>query len=208
MDATELLLWTVMKQFESLAVERYRDTAPQLASAKKHELLAALRLVAADESALASTNLAQPVKSLMEAAHGKSEADTLLVQGLLLEPLGRAIYRAAGGAKDLSAEGAALASLGAAASDEVCQAVPLLIEASLGTGEKLFASFAGSTRPILSQLDVMGELLDAHFGDRLQLRFADLLGEVAGELLPACAGLGMNRRKVVCHLTSALMSAA
>jgi len=37
------------------------------------------------------------------------------------------------------------------------------------------------------------------------LTFSELLGEFTAELLPACVALGVNRRKLVCHLAGVFM---
>ena len=208
MDATEQLFWSLMRRFEMLAVDRYQATAVALLTDKKLALVRELARAASGDAALGASDLREPIDALLSAARGTSEAATLLIQGLLLEPLGRAIYRGVSSSAALGEAGRALASLGESASDEVCALAPALVGQRVGKGEPLYAEFAEATQGVLQQLDRIGEVLDRHFADKLQLRFADLVGEVASELLPTCAALGMNRRKVVCHLTNALMSAA
>jgi hypothetical protein len=207
MDSHEKVLWNLVRKFETLTADRYQQISPELLSPRKLELVHALRAAAPDDTALGATDLAGPVEEVLAASREHAEGGVLLVQGMLIEQLGRAIYKAAAAAP-LTPNSRALAELGVEVSADACDRLPELIRERLGSGEPLFEAFSHSTRPVLAVLDVIGEKLDAHFADRFGLRFADLLGEVASEVLPACLALGMNRRKVVCHLTSALMGAA
>ena len=38
-----------------------------------------------------------------------------------------------------------------------------------------------------------------------RILFSELIGEFTAELLPACVSLGMNRRKLICHLAGVFM---
>src|SRR5258707_940025 len=64
-DATELLLWALMRKFERLALERYAAHAPMLATADKRRFVACLDAFAPDENALATSSLAAPVDALL-----------------------------------------------------------------------------------------------------------------------------------------------
>jgi hypothetical protein len=59
--------------------------------------------------------------------------------------------------------------------------------------------------PLLRSLDDLGEGIDATFLDRFGVSFADLMGDVAAELIAVCIALDVDRRKFVAFLTSALM---
>ena len=69
-----------------------------------------------------------------------------------------------------------------------------------------------SARAIIAALGVppltsfgLSSAVDELFGKRFGLTFAELLGDFTAELLPACVELGMNRRKLVCHLAGVFM---
>ena len=75
----------------------------------------------------------------------------------------------------------------------------------MGIGEQLFQTFATVSRPVIMHLDALGERMDSHFNERFGVTFADLMGEFVAELVPICVELGVERRKIVGHLTGVLM---
>ena len=66
-------------------------------------------------------------------------------------------------------------------------------------------SFTAASHEVLSALDELSEPVDRIFGNRIEASFAELMGEFTADLLEACVGLGMERRRVIGHLASASM---
>lgn len=204
-DRVELLLWALMHKFERLALARYTTHAPGLATDSKRGFVARLDALAADEASLAASELAGPVEKLLARARGADEVSALIVQGLVLEHLGHAIYRIAEGADRASTASRNLAAVGRAASSSVTAAASARIAERVGTHEELFRVFAELSYDVVAALDALVEPVDHVFGERFGLRFVDVLGEFTADLIVACTALGMQRRKVVAHLTGACM---
>lgn len=206
--ALERVLWSMMQGFETLALAQYAAHAPALATDEKRALVAQLAAAAPSDAALRATPLSAPVADLLVVAEGADVAATLLVQGLLLEQLGRVIYERAHEVEGVSAQGRAIAASGKAAAEQALDAVPGLVERDVGRGDKLFDAFVKATAPVLSRLDALGEAVDAVFAEPFDIRFADLMGDVTAEVLPVCTALGVERRKLIIHFTGALMKSA
>src|SRR5262249_40900642 len=94
-DPTELLLWAFMRKFERLALECYALHAPALATVEKRRFVARLDALETDEAALAASPLAAAADELLARARSTDAVSVLIVQGLVLEHLGQAIYRVA-----------------------------------------------------------------------------------------------------------------
>lgn len=204
-DADELLLWALMARFERLARDRYATHAPALAQPAKERFVARLDALATDSGALAASVLAPPVEALLARAQSTDETAVLLVQGLVLEHLGQAIYRVAQATERASAATRDLAGAGLDASQAVTRAASARIAEAVGTGEALYRVFVDRTHDVLGALDALADPVDAVFGARFGLRFADLMGEFVADLIGAATALGMQRRKVVAHLAGACM---
>jgi hypothetical protein len=204
-DRAELLLWALMRRFERLALERYAAHSPTLATPEKRSFVARLDALPADEQALSASELGRPVEELLVHARSADEVATLIVQGLVLEQLGRAIYRVAEGTDRANDATRALAAQGGIASASVTAATSARVAECVGTGEKLYAVFAERSHDVIAALDALAEPVDRVFGERFGLRFADVMGEFAAELITACTALGMQRRKIVAHLAGACM---
>ncbi len=204
----ERVLWSMMRSFERLALAQYEAHAPMLATADKRAFVAALEAAAPNDEELAGTPLAAPIKALLVAATGKDEASTLIVQGLVLEQLGRVIYERAHEAKGVSKESLALAARGKVAAAAISEHAASLVEARIGRGEPLFLAFVKATDPVFSRIDPLGEAVDTVFAEPFDIRFADIMGDVTAEVLPTMTGLGVERRKLIVHLTAALMKSA
>lgn len=204
----ERVLWSMMRSFETVALKAYETHAPALASDEKRAFVARLTAAASDDAALRATPLAAPVSDLLGAAKGDGVASTLLVQGLLLEQLGRVIYERALDVQGVSAESRSLAEQGKAAAEKAVDLVPDLVEKHVGRGDKLFDAFVQASAPVLQRLDSLGEAVDAVFAEPFDIRFADLMGDVTAEVLPVCTALGVERRKLIIHFTGALMKSA
>jgi hypothetical protein len=204
-DGTELLLWVLMHKFERLALERYTAHAPALATAEKRSFVTRLDAFATDETALAASALATPVDELLAHARSTDTVSALIVQGLVLEHLGQAIYSVAKDAGRVSRTSHVLAAAGLAASVAVTTEASAQIAERVGTHERLYPVFAEVSQEVIAALDALAEPVDEIFGDRFGLRFADVMGEFAAGLISACTALGMQRRKVVGHLAGACM---
>jgi hypothetical protein len=204
-DRTELLLWALMRRFERLALEGYSAHSPTLATPEKRDFVARLEAVPADEEALAASELGGPVEHLLARARSADEVAVLIAQGLVLEQLGRAIYRVAEGTDRASSATRALAAAGGVASASVTAAASARIARHVGTAEQLYPVFADRSHDLIAALDALAEPVDRVFAGRFGLRFADVMGEFAAELITAATALGMQRRKVVAHLAGACM---
>ena len=205
-DPGERLLWTLMRRFESLAVDRYAAHASALLIDAKREFVAGLGSDAGDDAALAASALGGPTGMLLARAQSPDEAATLLVQGLVLESLAQAIYRLVGEqGRGVSEAFRTRAAEGLAASQAVSRIAVARTAEQLGTGDALYVRFAALTYDVLAALDALADPVDRVFGDRFGLRFADVMGEFMADLIGACTALGMQRRKVVAHLAGAAM---
>jgi len=204
-DETELLLWALMRKFERLALEHYTTHARALATAEKRHFVVLLDALETDEAPLAASVLAAPVEELLARARSTDALSTLIVQGLVLEHLGQAIYRVAKDTERASPASRALAVAGRAAGLSVTTQASAEIAEHVGTHERLYPVFAEVSQEVIAALDALAEPVDDVFGERFGLRFADVLGEFAAGLITACTALGMQRRKVVAHLAGACM---
>ena len=207
-DADELLLWALMARFERLALDRYVALAPALADAgagAKRAWVARLDALPTDAAALAASPLAPPTDALLARAQSADETAVLLVQGLVLEHLGQAIYRVAEGTERASDASRSLARDGLAASRAVTAAAARRTADAVGSGEDLYRTFTDHTHEVLGALDALADPVDAVFGARFGLRFADVMGEFVADLVAAGTALGMQRRKIVAHLAGACM---
>jgi hypothetical protein len=181
----EAALFSMMKAFEALAVLVYERDATVLCTEQKRRFVATLAGRSPDDEALNQTVLAKPVRELLDkVAHQPNGA--LLVQGLVLEQLGRVIYERVQQTAAATPASKELAALGQAAATSVLDLVPALVRERIGTGETLFAAFVQASGPVFSQLDQLGEGVDAVFGTDFDIQFADLMGDLTAELLPMC----------------------
>jgi len=204
-DGTELLLWAVMRKFERLALEHYATHAPALATSEKRRFVARLDVLETDEAPLAASVLAAPVEEILARARSSDAVSVLIVQGLVLEHLGQAIYRVAKDTERASTASRALAVAGRAASVSVTTHASAEIAEHVGTHERLYPVFAEVSQEVMAAFDALAEPVDEVFGERFGLCFADVLGEFAAGLITACTALGLQRRKVVAHLAGACM---
>ena len=203
-DPGEQLFWTLMRRFETLAVDRYATHAPTVLLDAKQRFVGALT----DEPApapLAGSPLDRPTDALLARAQSPDEAATLLIQGLVLECLAQAIYRLVAARDGVSALSRTRAAEGLAASESTAAIVAVRIAERVGTGDALYVRFADVTHDVLGALDGLADPVDQVFGERFGLRFADVMGEFTADLIGTCTTLGMQRRKVVAHLAGAAM---
>ena len=204
-DRTELLLWSLMDEFERAALDSYAAHSPGLATGEKRQFVARLAALGLAEGALAASSLGAPAAALLARARGTDELSALIVQGLVLEHMGHAIYRIAQASERASAASRAIAASGLGASVSVIAAASARLTARVGTGETLYAVFAEESHEVLGAMDALAEPVDEVFGQHFGLRFADVMGEFVADLIGACTALGMQRRKVVAHLAGASM---
>jgi hypothetical protein len=204
-DREERLIWRILGRLESLALRKYETVVPPLATPDKKVVVEQLLTAAPDDSELNKTDLGPRVDGLLDAAVSHDHADTLLVHGLVLERLGQVIYRMLGAHPSVSHATRSLAEMGTRACARAADHASELTRQAIGEGEIIFERFCIAADSVLRRLDGLGSGVDEYFGERFGLTFSELLGEFTAELLPACVKLGMNRRKVVCHLASVFM---
>ena len=200
----ERLLWTVLRKLEDLALDRYERFVPALATPAKRTLVGRLRDEVPTDEALEGQELEGPVRDLCSAASTDSALAILCVQGLTLERLGQALYTrlaTSPGAGPLSRH---LADLGGEAAGASIALAIAELQRHASTDD-LLAAYCAATRPVLACFDALGDSGDRVLGPHFGLRFIDVLADVATELIDDCVHLGMDRRKLVCHLTAAFM---
>jgi hypothetical protein len=205
LDHDEQLMWGILSRLEGLALTRYEQVAPQLATPAKRAVVSTLKQGAPDDSVLDASPLGKPMHDLVEAASGTTETDALIVQGFLLERLGQIIYKTLSSHASVSAATRALATAGWSACVSVIGLATERLRSVAGEGEALFQVFSTVSDGVLRRLDGLGEGVDQLFGKRFGLTFSEVLGDFTAELLPACVELGMSRRKLVCHLAGVFM---
>jgi hypothetical protein len=205
LDRSEALLWTILSRFESLAVEQYAASAPALLTPEKLNAVALLRTRVSDDGHLVGSGLEAPIDALMRSATSSREEHVLIAQGLFLEAIGEAIYRNFRDNDATSESTRALCERGFAASARARAIVPGLLRERIGDGDVLLQAIMTEAGPLLRSIDDLGEGIDASFLERYSVSFADLMGDVAAELIAMCIDLNVDRRKFVSFLTSALM---
>jgi hypothetical protein len=205
LDRTEALLLTILARFESLAVEQYTASAPALLTPEKQRAVELLRTRVSDDDFLIGTQLEAPVAALLANVKSAREDHVLIAQGLFLEAIGEAIYRNFGENAATSEPTRALCARGFAASARAKAMVPGLLRSRIGEGDVLLQAIMTEAGPLLRSIDDLGDGIDAAFLDRFGVSFADLMGDVAAELIAMCPELGIDRRKFVSFLTGALM---
>jgi hypothetical protein len=205
LDRSEALLWTILSRFESLAVEQYAASAPALLTPEKLNAVALLRTRVSDDGYLVGSGLEAPIDALMRSATSSREEHVLIAQGLFLEAIGEAIYRNFRDNDATSESTRALCERGFSASARARAIVPGLLRERIGDGDVLLQAIMTEAGPLLRSIDDLGEGIDASFLERYGVSFADLMGDVAAELIAMCIDLNVDRRKFVSFLTSALM---
>jgi hypothetical protein len=205
LDRSEALLWTILAQFESLAVAQYGASVPALLTPEKARVFDLLRTRVAGSDDLTGSRLEFPIAALLASVTSTDPAHVLIAQGLFLEFIGQAIYDRFGGNDLTSTTTRELCECGSRASARARDIVPSLLRAQIGSGDVLLQAIMTASAPMLRLLDDLGEGIDAYFFDRFGVSFADLMGDVAAELIAVCADLDIDRRKFVAFLTSALM---
>jgi hypothetical protein len=205
-DPDEGQFWTLMRRFEVLALERYVAYVPDLATTEKRAFVDTVQALDVPGGMPNSPDLARASDALFAAAGRPDAVATLVVQGVILERLGQAIYGIVATREQTVGEATrVLARTGRAASASVTTLVPAHLAARVGSGDDLWAAFAGASHDVLAAVDGVAEPVDRAFGERFGLRFADVMGEFTADLVGVCTELGMPRRKVVAHLASAAM---
>ncbi len=205
LDQAELLLWTILRKFESLALTQYELYEFPLATAEKHALVDLLFSQASADDALWSTTLYSPVKTLLADAAGSGEFHTLIGQALMLEVLGQTIYQAFSDNELVSPATHALCVMGLKASKANRGKLAALFAEKFGHGTDLVPTFIASSKSVVADLDKLGVGIDEHFSKRFGLQYADLMGDFVAELIPVCVELGIDRRTTIGCLTDALM---
>jgi len=202
---SEILLWTILHNFEALALKQYEKNVLVLATPEKKELVELLASKVPTNKAMENTSLEEPVNNLLTSATNSDEIHTLIVQGILLEILGQTIYRTFKDSDAFTSATHALCLTGLTAQESIREETRKLILEKIGSGDKVYEVFVSISRPVIMNLDALGESLDQHFSEKFGISFSDLMGEFVAELISTCMDLGMDRRKVVGYLTSTLM---
>jgi hypothetical protein len=205
LDRSEALLWTILFRFELLAVDQYSVSAPELLSDEKRAVIELLRSRVTSDEELVGTQLEAPIAALMRSVTSREVARVLIGQGLFLELIGEAIYATFGANSATSDATRELCLRGSAASLRARQSIPGVLRSRVGVGDVLLQAIMNEAAPLLRSLDDLGEGIDATFLERFGVSFADLMGDVAAELIAICMTLDVDRRKLVAFLTSALM---
>jgi hypothetical protein len=203
MSTIEQTFWSGMKKLEDLAISQYQKFVPELNCSKKQKFLQNKSIASANKS---DDRLTTEIGRLVQIATKKSREDTLLLQGLSLELLAQSIYKAVSNTPSLSEKAHKLAEEADLASQEVFSQVVSILRKENLVGDPLFKSFISATQDVFGQLDSMGSLIDETFSDHSQLKFDDVLADTVTELLKHGSQLGMDRRKLLRQLTSALMT--
>ncbi len=205
LDRTELLLWTILAKFESLALLQYSLYVIDLDTPEKQQLVDMLLSTIPSDEALETTTLSLPVANLLADATSTDKFHILIVQGLILELLGQTIYQSFADNDLASQTTRGLCVLGLKASRDNTAKLPKLFAEKVGSGDELFQAFITVSRPVISHLDELGQGLEEQFSKRFGISYADLMGDFMAELIPVCVELGMDRRRLVAYLTGALM---
>ncbi|MCI0447071.1 hypothetical protein L0244_02650 [bacterium] len=202
MTNIEQTFWSGMNQLEDLAVSQYKKFVPELNISRKQKFLQNNSSVSKN---LNDERLSTEIGRLVQIATKTSRVDSLLLQGFSLELLGQSIYKAVINTPSLSESSHTLAKEAEVASQEVFNEVLSILRKENLVGDSLFKSFISATQDVFGQLDSMGSLIDETFSDHSQLKFDDVLADTVTELLKHGTQLGMDRRKLLRQLTSALM---
>jgi hypothetical protein len=203
----EVRLWRVLADFEFLAADKYARNAPELLTTRKTAFVETLRSVLPAQGASEISGALEVVsRQLLMAAAATGRENTLLVQGLVLEPVGAILYETLEASPATSPDVHPMAVAGAQAGREVFAKVPALIRGSLGEGDPVFKRFSVANRVVLSHADQLGDVLERDFGAVFSIDFIDLIGQFTEELVPVCTGLGMGRSDVLGFLASSFMN--
>ncbi len=205
MKGSDALFWRIMRNFEDLALRQYQALAPALANEDKRRLVARLESLAPDDALLDQSDMKDRVAALTQILAGRNCRAVLLNEGFLFELVGQAIYRHVYGAKHASDETRELCALGLAANQQTRAATMTSLRLQYPQGDDFLAALIEAAPPLLKAFVSFGEGLDKNFGDAFELNFADILGEVVGEIDEAAVALGADRRKLVGFLASVMM---
>ncbi|MDX1385991.1 MAG: hypothetical protein R3257_00270 [bacterium] len=201
----EALLWSVFKNFETLAVQQYRQFIPEFLTSEKKNFVTKLLNCINGTIRLENSPLAKPVKHLTQSAKGQNEITTLVAQGMLLEPLGFFLYGALATNPNVSQLSRELAGEGKNICQQITQLAPEKLSTHFPDGEALFEHFINASEEVLSGIDILGEALDEIYSQKYQIHYSDIIAEFGAELIQTCVDMGMERRKLMCHLTACLM---
>lgn len=207
-EESEQVLWTMLAKFERLALDKFEAFAPELVTEGHRAFVTALEAEAraglGDESRYAESEVGEVAERVLALASTRTMESTLLVQGLALEPFALVLYGALARNERTSEATRRLAAEGGRVSAIVADAVVESIRQRLGT-EGLFARFADATSAILSELDAVAETADETLAAPLGLDFNAMQGAIVADIVQRGLALGMQRKHIMGHLSSALM---
>jgi hypothetical protein len=202
----EQILLAILHRFESQALARYEAVLPALADEPKKALVRLLAKSAEGNSALQSTTIEASLDAVLKMAVRDDLNETLLTQGLVLEPLALVIYEAFGGHAALSPATTDLFSAGKLASAAAVEQCKKMIETNIGSGDVAWKAFTSSNTEFMKKVIAFGSSMDVYLSGPLEITFADLMGDYVSELLPHFTDLGIDRRKAMAFLTQILMA--
>jgi hypothetical protein len=203
-EIAEKTLWAVVAALEMKALQQYRKNLPALASDEKEAHVAKVfgRSPGLSDGTLQKGALGEVLADLLADANGGDPVKTLVVQGLILEPLLQALYRivARTSARALSRE---LAAAGRTVSAKVVAEVPRMLALRVGEGEAMFSVFTAASYKVLRRLDGLWSALEGALDAQMGAQVRDLARDFGSELVPVFSALRMDKLKVVRHLAAA-----
>lgn len=200
----ERRLWKVLQSFESLAICQYEANVPAIDTTQKRELLHMLDDQIGVEQSFDPYELDVPIKNLLKAATICGECEVLIMQGLILELLAKALYEAIEPNEGISIARLNLCSAGITASKAVSRQV-LQCLATNNNRQQFERIFMTVSKPLFLSFSLISEDLDIYIGSKLGMSFTDVLADFVSELVPICSNLGIERRKTMGYLTNVLM---
>lgn len=204
-SARDELFWNLMGHFERYALSQYRTWLGELPLSTKEACLRDLETLVPRGLPLPAGGLERSMTAVLEASRALEGRATILVaQGLVLEQVRRSIYVSVAKSPLAGFRTRELGRAASVASAEVARRCAALFAREVES-EARFSCFVAASHESLKRLDGLGEEIDAAFGDGYGLRFSHIVGDFVAELLLSCTSLGMERRKVLGHLSSALL---
>lgn len=204
-SARDPRFWNLMGCFERQAIAQYRARVNDLPLLAKEACLRELHALATPSQALPKGALGDTMGALLDATDAlEGRATILAAQGLVLEQVRRSVYAAVSESPAAGPPTRELALAASIASAEVSSRCAALFAREV-VPEARFTCLVEASDALLRHIDALGEEIDATFGDIYAVRFSQVVGDFVAELVTSCTSLGMERRKVLGHLSGALM---
>ena len=204
-EAMEMQAGSILSQFELRGLHLYEAIDPALLACKQP--LQAVMAPYNHRRFEDDPRLAEVVTQAVANWPAESEVEILLLQGIVFERLGQALYDSFLQAYDLSDGMRAFCEQGMQCSVAANQQVLCLLQNRLPADEA-YGTFLKVAQPFLNDFDTMGETLAEVFGSSFGISYSVVASRLVSDLVPDCVELGMERRKVFSALTEALMGVA